>query len=79
MTLRRALEPDDAPRNAAEAAAALADQFLFVPPRPELRGRAPEDGWTRALRHDRESGRRAREVFPVERHTVTADRPGLDR
>jgi hypothetical protein len=78
VTLRRAIEPEGAPQSPAEAAAALADQFLFVPPRPNLRGRpatlppGPEDGWARALRHDRESGERARGMFPVERPgTVT--------
>lgn len=34
MTLRRAIEPEGAPQTPEEAAAALADQFLFSPPRP---------------------------------------------
>lgn len=62
---------------AEDAAAYLADEFLFVPPRPELRGRPiaapsqpstsaeiPVDGWTRALRHDRASGAQWRRWTP---------------
>jgi len=75
---KRPASPID-PEPVEDPAAALADRFLFMPPRHELRGRpfimpgasgirpvaGESDGWGRALRHDRESGRAGREVFPV--------------
>jgi hypothetical protein len=84
MTRRRdpLAPPEGNPASPEEAAARLADQYLFRPARPPQRpapAPAPADGWARTLRNDRESGRTLREVFPVERHGVTADPAPLDR